>query len=683
MLKKGAVEKASAELSRLSRRNCADVCHAENIIAVVIPTLPYCHITTSQCTTKISFLAPSRRRRKLANGAINHQQETTPFVNSLQARKPGTPGHSSSSTPYQILHNAKLQNLSSECTTKIRYNPDPDLVSRFETPTSDRNLDGERLKKRTKVVPKPKSRVEKRSKRSSLSAPERNTASIRAAKSRSIRARKQARLGREDDWFAGLIRRHGGNNISEAQIQAVLRQADDDANQVANRVAAAPLSIVSPGTGSGIRLVSSTGTAISVNIADATQQTYTIVMPPNAPSAAGQALNANLDVPSTATATASLTGIDSNTVWHTVPTNTAAYSWNWYGGATLAATLTGAGALTTIGALSAPSAAISGNVQLSGGGALSINSTAAVQCTMLNPTLASSGNRIGPAFDWPFVRSGTRRIAVSGSARVRRSPQSSILRWTMRTVAGYLQRSAGWVRSGCLGSVGPERVQDPTRSISAFVLYQYSPKRDLRDRRKLPRYPKHQSIYFNIVRFRASLRGNRLRPAAEEQVPSLECHVPLIFILERKPTRLLLSASSLRSSNAFSCATKSISLSTAAKITFSPFTRLDLPHRQFPYFYQVQNLSQGPTTRAANSPGGPRITPQQADICDSARARKQQVAVLGSPPTTTWIVGSFTVVGVSLFGNHGMSSEIKKSLHSLERSADSDWFTCSQERKTG
>ncbi len=83
-----------------------------------------------------------------------------------------------------------------------------------------------------------KAKVARKKSRGSRSASlkQRNTAAIRAAKEKKIKAKKQARVGREDDWFASLIRRHGGEHIPEAQIQAVLRQADDDAN----RVVAAP-----------------------------------------------------------------------------------------------------------------------------------------------------------------------------------------------------------------------------------------------------------------------------------------------------------------------------------------------------------------------------------------------------------------------------------------------------------
>ncbi len=54
-----------------------------------------------------------------------------------------------------------------------------------------------------------------------------NTAAGRKAKEARINAKKQARLGKEDDYFTMLAKKYATGPISDAAIQEVLRLADD------------------------------------------------------------------------------------------------------------------------------------------------------------------------------------------------------------------------------------------------------------------------------------------------------------------------------------------------------------------------------------------------------------------------------------------------------------------------
>jgi len=69
-------------------------------------------------------------------------------------------------------------------------------------------------------------------------------------------------------------------------------------------------------------------------------------------------------------------GIDSSTLWFSVPD--AGRSFKWYGGTTLGATLTGAGALTLVGALSTTNGTFSGNVNITSTTAATSTSTGAL-----------------------------------------------------------------------------------------------------------------------------------------------------------------------------------------------------------------------------------------------------------------------------------------------------------------
>lgn len=92
----------------------------------------------------------------------------------------------------------------------------------------------------------------------------------------------------------------------------------------------------------------------------------------------------------TATAVEYALGIEGGTLWSSVPDTVSFF--RWYGGTTLAATLTGAGALTTIGPLTVPSATINGSMNVTGATTLGALSATSANISQLNsPTLNVAG----------------------------------------------------------------------------------------------------------------------------------------------------------------------------------------------------------------------------------------------------------------------------------------------------